>query len=381
MTRRRLMHVVCSLGTGGTEMMCLRLVRHWHYRFDQTVVALKPGRKTLEGEFRSVPGLTLNILPGSRDHVEFWKQLRAIIRKSAPDALLIHVFGTPHLITASAGRMAGVRAMAVWAGNPPPPDMEARRRWRGVLLASRLLRVPVMSCSHAVDRELRHLGVGMPPGSAPIPNGIDTNEIARHAQRARQARSDRPPVIGMAARLESIKDHGTLLRAFSILRDENSDAELWLAGDGPLRASLEDQAMRLGIALPTRFLGDRSDVPHLLGQLDVCAFSTTREEGFGIALIEAMAAGIPIAASNVPACREVLANGDAGVLVPPENPKALARAIADLLDNRVLRARVTEAALVRVRQEYSIEACAKRWEAVLFPATRTSAAREFECAS
>jgi glycosyltransferase involved in cell wall biosynthesis len=375
------MHVVCGLGTGGTEMMCLRLVRHWQYRFHQTVVALSPGRKTLEGEFRSVSGLTLDILPATRDNVEFWTQLRAIIRKSLPDALLIHVFGKPHLIAASAARMAGVRAIAVWAGNPPPSDLEARRRWGAVLLASRLLRVPVMSCSHAVDRELRHLRVGMPLGSAPIPNGIDTNEIARHAQRARQARSGRPPVIGMAARLESIKDHGTLLRAFSILRDENSDAELWLAGDGPLRASLEDQAVRLGIALPTRFLGDRSDVPHLLGQLDVCAFSTTREEGFGIALIEAMAAGIPIAASNVPACREVLAGGDAGVLVPPENPKALARAIADLLENRELRARMTEAALARVRLEYSIEACAKRWEAVLFPVTRISAARELECAS
>ena len=81
------------------------------------------------------------------------------------------------------------------------------------------------------------------------------------------------------------------------------------------------------------FWGPRSDVPELLGQMDVFAFSTTRDEGFGIALIEAMAAGLPVVASDVPACREVLDDGAAGILVPAGDPAPLAQAIGALLSS------------------------------------------------
>ncbi len=361
--------------------MCLRLMQHWQHRLDQSVVALRSEPRTLEWEFRSVAGSTLSILSDDRDDFARWRQLRTAILKYAPQAVIIHMFGVPHLFAASIARTAGVRAVACWAGNPPPREIESRRRWGAILFASRLLRCPVMSCSHAVDRELRSLGVGMPAGSAAIPNGVDAHAIASQAQKAREIRRGRPPIIGMVARLNPIKDHDALLRAFSILRKERPEAELWLVGDGPLRDALEAQALRLGITAGTRFFGDRLDVPQLLGQIDVYAFSTTREEGFGIALIEAMAAGIPIAATNVPACREVLAEGDAGILIPPDNPKALARAIIELLENDELRARITQAAQERVQREYGMNGCARRWEALLFPKSDADDATDFRCAS
>ncbi|MBS0235250.1 MAG: glycosyltransferase [Proteobacteria bacterium] len=375
------MHVVNGLGAGGMETMCLRLMQHWQHRLEQSVVALRPGPRTLEWEFRSVAGSTLTILSDGPDDFGRWRELRGAVFKHRPQAVIIHMFGVPHLFTASVARTAGVRAVACWAGNPPPREIEARRRWGAILFASRLLRCPVMSCSHAVDRELRALGLGMPAGSAAIPNGVDTNAIASQAQKTRKIRSGRAPVIGMVARLDPIKDHTTLLRAFSILRDKRPNAELWLVGDGTLRNGLEAQALRLGIAASTHFFGDRLDVPQLLGQIDVYAFSTTREEGFGIALIEAMAAGIPIAATNVAACREVLAEGDAGVLIPPESPKAFARAIIELLENDELRARKTQAAHERVQREYGVESCARRWEALLFPKPDADVATDFRCAS
>ena len=124
----------------------------------------------------------------------------------------------------------------------------------------------------------------------------------------------------MVARLDPIKDQATLIRAFAQVVKEHPRAELWLVGDGTRAAELCELAAAEGVADGVVFWGPRSDVPELLGQMDVFAFSTSRDEGFGIALIEAMAAGLPVVASDVPACREVLGSGAAGVLVPPGDP-------------------------------------------------------------
>jgi glycosyltransferase involved in cell wall biosynthesis len=83
-------------------------------------------------------------------------------------------------------------------------------------------------------------------------------------------------------------------------------------------------------------------------------------------LIEAMAAGVPIVASDVAACREVLAGGKTGVLVPPSDPECMSEAIRHLLDHPETRKRLTEAGLRRVQNKYAIEICARRWENILF---------------
>jgi glycosyltransferase involved in cell wall biosynthesis len=113
------------------------------------------------------------------------------------------------------------------------------------------------------------------------------------------------------------------------------------------------------------FWGRREDIPELLGRMDVYAFSTTRDEGFGIALIEAMAAGLPVVASDVPACREVLAEGEAGRLVPAGDPDALASALRSLLRDPGLRAGWGARATARVRAAYAAERCAADWYRLL----------------
>ena len=150
--------------------------------------------------------------------------------------------------------------------------------------------------------------------------------------------------------------------------------------DAQLHAAIRVNPRALAIADSTMFFGNRTDVASLLGQVDVLAFSTTRDEGFGIVLIEAMAAGSPVVASDVAACREVLADGDAGLLVPPSDPAALASSIRQVLNSSELRVHFASRALQRVRSEYSIESCAQRWEAQLFDAPQPLD-RLAECAS
>jgi glycosyltransferase involved in cell wall biosynthesis len=170
----------------------------------------------------------------------------------------------------------------------------------------------------------------------------------------------------MVARLDPIKDQATLIRAFAEVANEHPRAELWLIGDGLRARELCELAVAAGVADRVVFWGARRDVPEMLGQMDLFAFSTTRDEGFGIALIEAMAAGLPVVASDVPACREVLGDGAAGILVPPGDPVRLARAISTLLGSERQRAAWAGRALRRATDRYDAGACARAWyEALL----------------
>ncbi|MGO4685551.1 GT4 family glycosyltransferase PelF [Hyphomicrobium sp. 2TAF46] len=363
-------------------MTCLRLAEHWQSRFHQHIVAMKPDTRMLELEFNALANCVLTIGPKEpQGNLAMWRWLRRILKKNAPDALIIHIFGMPHLIAASAARSAGIKAIAVKAGNPPPLEMPDRRRWAAITLGSKLLRCPIASCSTAVDGELRKLGVGMPKHSRAIPNGIDIASLSARAARSRETKAKRPSVIGMVARLDAIKDHDTLLQALSLVHLQVPNCELWIVGEGVLHAALKNQAWSLGIAEQVKFLGNRRDVPELLGQMDVYAFSTTNAEGFGIALIEAVAAGVAVVASDVPACREVLGNGESGIIVPPGDATKLAEALVELLQNQELRANICAAAACRVQREYSIEKCAARWEALLFQDAEPFSSPVHQCAS
>jgi glycosyltransferase involved in cell wall biosynthesis len=134
------------------------------------------------------------------------------------------------------------------------------------------------------------------------------------------------PKVVFVARFEPPKDHATLLRAFAKIKTRN--AQLLLVGDGPLRPQLHQLACNLGIEARVTFLGLRSDVPRILKAADVYVHSTI-SDGFGIAACEAMAAGLPVIATDVPGLADVV--GNAGALVPIGDDEALARELQSVL--------------------------------------------------
>lgn len=138
------------------------------------------------------------------------------------------------------------------------------------------------------------------------------------------------PVLVCVARLVPGKGHDVLLDAFAILRATWPDVHLLLVGDGPRRPELEARAERLGVARAVRFLGDRHDVPDLLGGADVFVLAS-ETEGFGLCALEAMAAGLPVVATRCPAFEEFVVDGTTGDLVAPGDARALARTLHDLL--------------------------------------------------
>ena len=134
-----------------------------------------------------------------------------------------------------------------------------------------------------------------------------------------------------------------------------------MVGDGDLASALRAEARGLGIAGQTVFAGHRSDVPELLGALDVFCISSLYE-GTPLALFEAMAAGKAIVSTAVDGCREVLAEGETGLLVPPADPAALAGALARATGDAGLRRALGSRAREASRQ-YDVAACVAAMQA------------------
>jgi glycosyltransferase involved in cell wall biosynthesis len=228
------------------------------------------------------------------------------------------------------------------------------------------------------DQEARDhlaLGIGRPAQFVTIPSGIDLTPFEKPSEDAAaiKASLDLPRsacLIGTVGRLEPVKGHRYLLDAFAGLAPRFPDLHLALVGDGELLPELTGRARRSGFGDRVRFLGWRDDVPWLLGGFDLFVFPSLNE-GMGRALVEAMAAGVPVVASRAGGIPEVLGGGEAGLLVEPASGHALAGGIEALLRDATVRDRLGRAGRERARC-FTVDAMLGKIEALyreLIPAT------------
>jgi glycosyltransferase involved in cell wall biosynthesis len=174
--------------------------------------------------------------------------------------------------------------------------------------------------------------------------GIDLERFARGEPALRVD----GPLVGNVARLAEQKGHADLLEALA----ELPDVRAAIVGDGPLRAGLEAQARELGLAGRVTFTGERDDVPDLLASMDVFAFPSLFE-GLCLAVIEAQAAGVPVVATPVGGIRETVVEGETGVVVPVNDPQALAAGIRRVLADPPRARAMAEEARRRVFERFS----------------------------
>lgn len=196
----------------------------------------------------------------------------------------------------------------------------------------------IISVSEQHRRLAIELGIKPPGQVRTVLNGIDLEEFQmpeRASARRRLGFREDELIIGSAARLSAQKGFEYLIRAFPSVLARFPNARLAIAGDGPLLSELRAEARRAGVERQVTFLGFRRDVTHLLAALDIFAHPSLWE-GLSISLMEAMAAGKAIVASDIWGNREMIVDRGNGLLVPPADPARLADALCLLLgDSRL----------------------------------------------
>lgn len=223
----------------------------------------------------------------------------------------------------------------------------------------------LLASSPIVHREL--IAAGFPRERIHlVPSGIPALEESaaedRAAYRAAFAEADtslalpkEAALVVFIGRLTEDKGLPDLLRAWSLVTRGRPHARLWLVGEGPEQQRLADLTASLGISDSVVLPGVFDAPQDILRAADLFVYPVL-EAGTALAPLEAMAAGVPVVASDIPDNRHMLADGRCGVLVPPEDPTALASAIARLLDSREAAQELSRAAQSRVREEFSLEA-------------------------
>lgn len=326
----RILHVLASPRAEGTP----RLVLDWLTvkEHEQSVIFLTGDPPDLLNEFAATGRLLGVGGPLETGPLKFWRFIvfvRDKVRVYRPDVVVAWPMGFSHWVFLGA-RFAGSRASLLsHCGNPPGMGwpLGPLRTWL-CLWTTKICRGNVVACSRYIQR--RFWEVPFAPNSIIgfAYNCVDAVQVSRRADESRQSRipGGRYRAL-MVATLESHKDHATLIRAAAILKSRGSDIEIALAGAGSMEKALKALAAELGVDRSVIFLGARRDVPELLGASDLFVLSTTSHEGRPGVILEALAAGLPIIASDVEPLREVLANGRWGTLVPAGDVEALAESL------------------------------------------------------
>jgi len=374
----RIARIIARLNVGGPARHAISLSAGLDpARFVTTLITGvgEPDEGDLSAEARArgvhpvvIPELGPRIHPG-RDLVALGKLVR-LLRRLRPHLVHTH--------TAKAGTLGRVAARLVgvpiivhtFHGHVLEGYFSPTRTRLFLQIERALARITdrIITVSPQVRQDLLARGVGRPEQVEVIPIGLDLARF-RHGpaspERLREKLAIPPgaPLLGIVGRLVPIKDHPTLFQALALLQTHDPPPHLIVAGDGERREALQRLAQDLGLASRIHFLGWRNDLEAILSELDV-VICCSKNEGTPVALIEAMAAGVPVLSTEVGGVGDLIVHGETGWLVPPGHPSALARAIRELLADPGFQAKVVPAARAASLGRHDLNSLLRRMEAL-----------------
>ena len=359
----RVLYVSTSTTLGGAEKtlhtLATRLDRK---KFDvPAVVSLKPAgvyaRKLSESGI-SVASLETGRVPGPRA----LGALRALIAERKPD--VVHAFMYQAVQLCRLAKFGGGFKLV------SSPRVTYRTRSRATLALDRILKgrddVLIAECEASRQYLIRRQGYH-PDKVRTIYNGVEPvtrafqNDIAHLRSEAGAGPKDF--LIGSAGRLDKQKDHASLLRALIPLKNYMPWIRCVILGEGPERANLESLIGRLGLRDRVRLLGERQDAAAWISSLDLFVLPSLWE-GLPNVLLEAMALGVPCAASAVDGIPEIIRDGENGFLFAPGNPEAMARVITKIMEDDVLRRKVAAVGRVNVAERFPLPIMVSSYESL-----------------
>jgi sugar transferase (PEP-CTERM/EpsH1 system associated) len=355
MSRLRIMHVIDSLGTGGTEEGIRKLLTGLDpFAFEQMVCTVSPSP-----QIDAKSGSRLISLGRSKSGRQFLVgSLKAVFERERPDVVHSRNWGAIEAVVAA--RMARVRTV-IHSEHGLESSTYRRQPWRRNVIRRLCFgwadRVFVVSCAlrtyYARQLRIRESSVEM------IPNGVDTErfrpqeDLRRTARRTLGVGPD-TLVIGTVGRLDPIKDHLTLFRAMDLFLCMGLPFQLVIVGDGPERKALEDELQaRTSLGGRTSFVGETSDIVSQLNSFDIFVLPSLAE-GMSNALLEAMSVELACVATRVGGNSELVEDGKSGLLFEAGDSKTLASHLKTLALRSDLRRDFGRNARSRVESCFSL---------------------------
>ena len=360
--RLKILYVTVGLDIGGTEGQVRDVVMNLdRSRFECMVCALK-GDGQIAKEL-AASGVKIRLLNGKG----FWDirlvwRLVQLIRLFRPD--IVHSFLPPaNVVAGCASALCRVSHCVLSCR-----DLGIGRRWwvrSAEHLVSRWASA-ITCCSDAVRHLARSRFGGDPRKYVTIYNGVPVERFENPTRSSEAILNphEKQTIIGTVCRLEEpTKGLAVLIEAMALLKESSHGRSfcLWIVGDGPAKPALQALCGRLGLNQDVVFAGERSNVEEILPTFGLF-IQPSLSEGFGIAIAEAMAAGLPVVASAVGGISEVVVHGETGWLVPPGDPRALAQSIAHCTAHPHESHELGRAGCERVKQCFTIQSAAKRHE-------------------
>jgi glycosyltransferase involved in cell wall biosynthesis len=354
----RIAHVTGESGFSGGEVQLFLLVEGLRKRGHRNLLVCPPGSRSEREALRRGIETRVVAMRSDASLPAAWRIGREL-RRAPPDLVHLHT-----------GRANWLGGLAAWRLGLPAVttrrmDRPVKRDARTRFLYGSVVRRAV-AISPAVARRLEAAGV--PTGmTRVIYSAVDPKAL--HAQREREAiRSEEglafdTPCLLVLASLLRRKGIDVLIDAFAGIDVEGTQPVLWIAGEGPERAALVRRVRDAALGDRVRFLGPRRDTADLLEACDVFVLPS-RQEGLGVAALEAMACARPVVASRVGGLGETVVHERSGLLVAPDDPAALCGALTRLLGDRELRERLGAAGPARVREGFLAGQMVEAYEAL-----------------
>lgn len=369
----RLTLVLDQTFVGGIEVLMLEVFRH----FDPSVVRPRllclREAGPLADEYRR-SGFDVEVIPRSgRYDPRRLPRLIAALRKDRTDAVLVtHHHPLAHALGRTAALMAGIPVNLVAAHDMDLTAVGKRCLPRWAVATLFLADALVLLAPCQGDYLRREEGVGLRPWSRTrevvITNGTDIGDPPGDEDRirARAALGLAPDdfAVGIVARLSEQKAHHVLFEAVDAAARTNPEIRLLVIGEGTRESELRSLAESLEVSNRIVFMGVRRDVRTMLPGLDVSALSSVHE-GAPITVIEAMAAGVPVVATECGCLPDMVTDGVEGFLVPVGDSEAIARRLRMMADDRSLARRMGANGRRRAERDYRISRTADSFEAML----------------